>query len=134
MNLRKLWRELSHAEPEIETVIGITGYLDCIKPEDMPGSVAWGRSSDGRPFIAIKVTTTAKYETSEEKVLVAFQRYSNEYTMWVLCGRGCEQVAPLCEEGNIPFPDEDKIRNLLRGDTIIGEGSFRKDIGYARSW
>lgn len=54
-----------------EKAYGVTGYIDGLQAEDMPGSMVKGTDRHGRPFLAIRYTVA----NGPPKVETIFQRY-----------------------------------------------------------
>lgn len=63
--------------------MGHTGYLDFIRSVDVPHSVMHGIDVHQRFFITIKCTDDSG---EDEEVLVVFQRYTGDDSIWVNCG------------------------------------------------
>lgn len=114
--------------PVLENVcIGQTGYLDRTKPEDMTAPVMKGRDSNGRRFIALRVTQEIGSPKDGSKnikrntVLMVFERYSDAAFPWVTA---IADGAPIASEEHHYLPDCARLKRLIAGSTMVHEQDF----------
>lgn len=95
---------------------GRTGYLDYLKPEDMPldSSVAWGVDPHGRPFFCLRLIVN--YSGEEIHKVVTFHRRYDQGSVWVPAGGYAAEFFP---DRAMDQEHLDLLRDvLIRGNTL----------------
>jgi len=80
-------------------VVGGTGYVDKLKPEELPHPVCLGEDIHGRPYVAVRFRRNGRLH-----VEALFQRYTNDANLWTSGGH-CVLVGS-CISANGPFAKE----------------------------
>jgi hypothetical protein len=118
---------------DIGDMMGATGYIDILVPDDMVHSVMKGVDIFKRPFIAFKLTATKEDDTFDF-VGTFFQRYTDNSYEWAY---------GTCSHSNLLFHDsrvrhthfddlEHRIRLLLSQISVTSIDSTKHIVDYIR--
>ena len=101
---------------DIGNDIGLTEYIDFIKPEEMSHPIMIGTDCCKRPFISIKV----RHDNGEYAVGTFFQRYTDEPEIWAY---GTAHGSTIYDDTRFRCPESftnltERLRILFHNKTI----------------
>ena len=78
--------------------LGITGYIDNIKPKDLSHPVMLGFDEIfDRPFIVFRtIDKNSNFTEDKQAVTIIFQRYSDDKGTWAHADYGCGFIREIC--------------------------------------
>lgn len=120
LNLSKLeWQDRFHE--------GGTGYIDGIRPNDMPYSAMWGVDNYGRLYVALK--TVLRRENSSKVsypgVETFFQRYTNNQNAWASGNHYGHRVSIVCSR--MHERELDLFQRLVKGEEVSIEDPYKPE-------
>lgn len=105
--------------------VGMTDYIDFIKPEEVDSPVMKGKDISRRGFLVIKAIGTTEEGAEIDLFQTFFQRYSNSECLWMGCGHYGHQLFETV--GGMNEKHFGGLMDIISGKTITTENFYRCD-------